>query len=168
MSWTMDEDCTTETRMVHKNLHVFKLIQTSCVVFLEKELPSVCCIALERDVVQWLKDVANDNPKEWKSLLPNNCNQKEIIIHGFFSCQMDREKTRHFIRCDPGFLSKGPWHDYIMEKHATEEFPRADEKGILPLMATPSKVLLLHKNPWDLELRAVTHACLHNVHEGKK
>ena len=41
-------------------------------------------------------------------------------------------------------------------------------KGILPDASTPSKVLMLHKNPWDSELRAVTHSCKFNVDRDKK
>ena len=41
-------------------------------------------------------------------------------------------------------------------------------KGILPDTSTPSKVLVLHKNPWDSELRAVTHSCKFNVDRDKK
>ena len=134
--------------------------------FLSRKIPLMCQKALERDIVQWLKDVATLDV--WKKLLPSHNNQEEISIHGYFSCQIVRGGNRQLIRCDPQFILRGSRYDFVSEEHVKDEIPRIDMKGILPDTSTPSKVLMLCKNPWDSELRAVTHSCKFNVDRDKK
>ena len=166
-------------RMEHRDSYVYRLIQTDQMVFsrndksdsgqnvsVKRKIPLTCQKALERDIVQWLKDVATLDV--WKKLLPSHSNQEEISIHGYFSCQIVRGGNRQLIRCDPQFLLRGSRYDFVSEEHVKDEIPRIDMKGILPDTSTPSKVLMLYKNPWDSELRAVTHSCKFNVDRYKK
>ena len=158
---------------------VCHLLQTDVKVFTKKKseihpnalenkmIPEMCCRALEEDLVKWICDVAVDSGK-WNDFLPNHVDQKLITVQGYFSCKVARGKGKHHIRCDPNFLQRDPRYDFVAEEHVQDKVPTLGPKGTLEDTATPSKVLMLYNNPFDGELRAVTHPCEYNVRRGKK
>ena len=131
-----------------------------------KTIPGICLKALEKDLVRWFKDVSCT--KHWKNYLPNSSNQQEFVLHGYFSCKISRGDQNHLIRCDPNFRGKSPRYDFVAEEHCSDDVPQPNKKGILPQTATPSKVIMMYRNPIDGELRAITHPCEYNVRHGKK
>ena len=171
-------DVSTGSVLEDRGCNICRLVQTNMQVFSQKKkgihpnssgqktIPRVCQRALEKDLVQWFQDVSST--KKWKNYLPNSENQEEIVLHGYFSCKVSRGEQNHLIRCDPNFRGESPRYDFVAEEHCQDDVPRVDKKGIHPQTATPSKVLMLYRNPMDGELRAITHPCEYNVKRGEK
>ena len=131
-----------------------------------KLIPEICQNALKKDLVKWLKDLSRTSL--WGEYLPSSENQRELVLHGYFACKILRSEQTYHIRCDPNFRGVSPRYDFVAEEHCGDNVPQLNKKGILPETATPSKVLMLYRNPIDNELRAITHPCEYNVRHGEK
>ncbi len=171
------------TVLEDRGSRVCRLVETDVKVFKQKQsknrpnalenrtIPQVCRRALEEDIVKWICDEAIDS-EALDSFLPRigeeEGNQQLITLQGYFSCQIARDEGNHYIRCDPNFRLKDPRYDFVAEEHHLDAVPRIGENGTLDDTTTPSKVLMLYNNPFDGELRALTHPCDYNVKDGRK
>jgi len=126
-------------------------------------LPELCKRELRRDLVRWMTDAAKTS--SFEDHLPmvtdeDTVDGKPINVHGYFQAGMRNDSgTVDFIRCHPNFYQGGPRYDFVMQDHTNYERRSPDKFGASPESYSPSKLLLLYRNPLDATMRAVLHTC---------
>ena len=149
---------------------VFTLDSLNITVYDDKNssrtIPPICQQELKRDVTQWLREASYSKLKDYLPTLSNSTGEetagKVIKIDCYYEAlfQFNNGDT-NYIRCHPNFFKRGPRYDFVLQNHG-EGSMMQDEFGKTTLDVTPSRLLVLYKNPFDGELRAILHGSKYN------
>ena len=131
-----------------------------------RTIPPICQQELNRDVTKWMREASYSKLKDYLPSLSSNNGQeiggKVIKIDCFYQALIQYTKgDTNYIRCHPNFLSRGPRYDFLLQNHGEDNMMQ-DKFGKTTHNVTPSRLLVLYKNPFDGELRAILHDSEYN------
>ena len=144
---------------------VFTLDQLRITVYDDKNssrtIPTICQQELRRDVTQWLRETRNSKLKDYLPSLSSGTGEeikgKIIKIDCYYQASFKYNNgDTQYIRCHPNFFKRGPRYDFVLQNHGNGKTMQ-DKFGRTTPEVTPSRLLVLYKNPFDAELRAILH-----------
>ena len=110
--------------------------------------------ASRQDVTNFIREAARNDIL--KSYLPtlNEITGADIPgeilnIHFFFEANLEIEDgTKTWVLYHPKFRRRGPRYDFVLQNHS-DEYVQPNKYGNTPNTVTPSRLLVLYKNPLD-------------------
>ena len=131
-----------------------------------RTIPSICQQELNRDVTQWMREASHSKLKDYLPSLSSNNGQeiagKIIKIDCFYQALFQyTDGDTNYIRCHPNFFKRSPRYNFVLQNHGEGNMMQ-DKFGKTTHDVTPSRLLVLYKNPFDGDLRAILHGSEYN------